>query len=346
MSRTGLTRSRSSGWMTRAKVTSAAAPAPAMPPKRPPVTKSPTSLFVWCGSKTSLTAIQNWVTAMEMKMSDQKQKAITATEKWPAMICWALRRKANPDGSTTGDATSPFIFRSKMYQKTKRLAMKNRSEAVRYVCRGNRSRSRALRATTKPMSRAVARSAYGHQLGGAKPIRKLSLTGLMIQKVAVIRKKKAARDSATRASRPRTSPNPFRNFSSRPSGTRLPPQVPGSSGLAKALQGLVTILVDIEDLVQHGDLEDEEELVRDPAQLELAAEILRRDVAGQDLAHAEAVDELHAGEVEQDVPPAMVELGLDQAVEGFLRGVGAADLPLDVEDDDVPGLPCFDDHAR
>ena len=95
------------------------------------MTKSPTSLFAWCGSKTSLTEIQNWVTDMEMKMSAQKQKAITTTEKWSLISCSALRRKANPDGSATGDATSPFMWSSKRYQKTKRLAMKNRSEAVR-----------------------------------------------------------------------------------------------------------------------------------------------------------------------------------------------------------------------
>ena len=117
--------------MTRAKVTSAAAPEPAMPPKRPPATKSPTSLLAWCGSKTSLTEIQNWVTDRAMKMSAQKQKTMTTTCQEFRMMTWAQRKKKMPDASATGVMTRLFWWTSKTNQKTRRLAMKNRSEAVR-----------------------------------------------------------------------------------------------------------------------------------------------------------------------------------------------------------------------
>ncbi len=48
---------------------------PPIPPRSPPVTRKPTSRLAWCGWKMSLTAIQNWVIDMAMKMSDQKLKA-------------------------------------------------------------------------------------------------------------------------------------------------------------------------------------------------------------------------------------------------------------------------------
>ncbi len=109
----------------------AAAAAPAMPPKSPPVTNRPISRLASWGPKTSLTAIQNWVTDMAMKMSAQKQKAITKTGKWFHMIVWAQSRKMTPEVSATGVEERVFWWTSKMSQKTRRPETKNRSEAVR-----------------------------------------------------------------------------------------------------------------------------------------------------------------------------------------------------------------------
>ena len=95
------------------------------------MTKSPTSLLAWWGSKTSLTAIQNWVTDMAMKTSAQKQKAMTKTGNWYSIADWAQSRKRTPDESATGVWTWPIRWTSKTYQKAPRLAMKNRIEAVR-----------------------------------------------------------------------------------------------------------------------------------------------------------------------------------------------------------------------
>jgi hypothetical protein len=69
------------------------------------------------------------------------------------------------------------------------------------------------------------------------------------------------------------------------------------------------------------------------------------DVAGQNFADAEAVDEPDLLEVEEDEPAALLQHRLDQVVQGDVDDVGALDLALDVEDDDVFFFPLGDDHG-
>src|SRR5512137_2514409 len=127
----GQTRIRLSGRRTRREEASAATAEPAMPPSMPPVTNRPTSLLAWYGWMTSLTAIQNWVTAMAMKTSAQKQKTSTGMIGWLRMNDWSQMRKKIPEVSATGVWNSFLTMMSNTYQKTHRQAMKDRSEAVR-----------------------------------------------------------------------------------------------------------------------------------------------------------------------------------------------------------------------
>ena len=107
----------------------------------------------------------------------------------------------------------------------------------------------------------------------------------------------------------------------------------------EAVQGRVLGAVDFQDLGQADDLKDHEDLLGNLGQLDLPAQVLDGHVAGQDFADAEAVDEIDAFEIEQDVPPPFVQLLLDQVMEGRFGDVGAADRSPDVENDDIAADP-------
>ena len=103
--------------------------------------------------------------------------------------------------------------------------------------------------------------------------------------------------------------------------------------------------MDIQDFGQHGDLEDEKELFGDPGELELPPQVVRGNVAGQDLADAEAVDKFHFLKIQQDVLFANLELFLDQLMKRDIRDVRSLDLPLDVEDHDIVFISPVDHHG-